>query len=262
MGESPNEKLSQERSAMNSSEPSALVQKEADHQALIVKQDKHEKEQLQKEVQEELRRQQLKTEILKELQPKTWKDAWSQFAKHPIFITLASFTLTGLVGGWVAVSYQSREWDRQQRQLIKYHQIEERYNIIDVLIKAVAAREASLREVTWKLEYRPDMPEDERRKLDEYFAQSRKEWDAAVATLHQRILIYFHEPETLNKFETFAKRQNITTYPQLLASIHYGLKEPGSARQWNAHTLKIVNDDAQAIQEIVALMVRETEKSY
>lgn len=230
MDERAGGKRSREGTAKASSAPTTVFSEEAHDEVSTGPQGEREKGELQREIREELRRRQLKSELLKELRPKTWKDAWAHSDKHPILITLAGFTLTGLTGGWVAVRYQSRGWDRQQLRLIKYRRIEERYNVIGTLVKAVAARDAALREAEWKLQFRPDTPEDEREQLADHFTQGGRDWDAAVATLRRRILIYFRGPQIIKKFEDFAARRNVTTCPQLLTSIHRGLQAPERER--------------------------------
>jgi len=213
------------------------------------------------DVKEELRRQELKKEILAALRSNSLSDHALDLLKHPAFITFVSFALTGLIGAWLAHRWQTNEWNRQQSQQIRFHRIEEAYAIRDAVIKSVATHNAAIRSVTRALEYEPKMSKPGRDKMAQYLRDDRREWDAESEALRLKLSIYFADfPAVVDDYDAFIRRRKMTTYPQIEASIYYGLTEPNSARQWNDHTYKLLDEESKSLQELLVLMTKATEE--
>ncbi|HLJ91540.1 MAG TPA: hypothetical protein VKZ53_32375 [Candidatus Angelobacter sp.] len=58
-----------------------------------------EREELTREIQDELRRQKLRDEILATLREDSGVARFARLSKHPAFLVFVSFALTGLIGG-------------------------------------------------------------------------------------------------------------------------------------------------------------------
>src|SRR5437660_7178514 len=240
-----------------------MMSEHSQAQAGIALAEQTEREQLIRDVKDELRTQELKREILAALRSNSWSDRAADLLKHPAFFIFVSFALTGLIGGWLEQRWHSREWNRQQWAQIRLHRIEEAYAIRDAVIKAVATHNAAIRSVPRALDYEPTMSKPSRDKLAQYLRDDRREWDAESEVLRQKLNIYFADfPEIIRDYDAFIQRRRITTYPQIEASVYFGLKEPNSAAQWNDHTYKLLDEEWTSLQQLLVLMTRATEELY
>lgn len=85
-----------------------------------------EREQLEREVLEELRRERLKTEIVKKLSQPTRKEMVASLIRHPVFLLLLGFLMTAVVGAGLAAYWQNKQWDYQQRRLAQIRDLEQK----------------------------------------------------------------------------------------------------------------------------------------
>src|SRR5437588_10226448 len=105
-----------------------MMSEHSQAQAGIALAEQTDREQLIRDVKDELRRQELKRQILAALRSNSWSDRAADLLSHPAFIIFVSFAL-GLIGGWFERGWQSKEWNRQRWQQIRRHRIEEALGI-------------------------------------------------------------------------------------------------------------------------------------
>jgi hypothetical protein len=213
---------------------------------------------LLREIHEQLRWEQLKKDVVTELQPFSWRAAISRFAQHPAFLVLISFALTGLIGGWTTLRWQKGEWERQQIQLFKQHQAEQRYAIIDELFKTVGAHNGALRDAANKFYFSPDLSAAERDAVKKDLELNRKEWYSAVAIVGLKITAYFDDPGIKVEFDEFVGRHNSATYP-MMASI---FKDPQAEQvpKWVSNALKIADEETKKLQPLITLMKADAQR--
>lgn len=157
-----------------------------------------EKEQLKREILEELRRQDsLKSDIVKELRPSGWKEVIPQIAKHPVFVLVMGFFLTGVLGTFLTYRWQQREWDRQQIKestewreqqirLLRTREIEEKHEIVEQVTKLVSDNNAAAKNILLRLEQWRNKEE-----VFKEYIQLMQNWNSNSSLLQQRVAIHF-----------------------------------------------------------------------
>jgi hypothetical protein len=85
-----------------------------------------EREQLRRDVLEELRRESLKKEIVKELSPPTRSGMVASFLRHPVFLLFLGLLMTGVVGAGLTSYWQNKQWDYQQKRLGQIRDVEQK----------------------------------------------------------------------------------------------------------------------------------------
>ena len=85
-----------------------------------------EREQLKRDVLEELRKDTLKKEIIKELALQTRKNVVANLLRHPVFLLLLGLLMTGVIGAGLTSYWQNKQWDYQQKRLAQIRDIEQK----------------------------------------------------------------------------------------------------------------------------------------
>lgn len=173
------------------------------------------KEQLKREVLEELERDELKGEIVRELKPAPEKGGLSKGLQHPLVLLVVGFIMTGVVVQFLASSWQSREWNRQQTRLAQLREVDQKYEVINEVNKALAeinaAENSVLRLFTNSL--RADELTTEERERETNWGQAKKNWDVASGVLRQKVAVHFKDRQALALFDMIVSRkQEIHSY--------------------------------------------------
>lgn len=214
------------------------------------------------EVKAQLLRDQVVKEITKELQPKTWNEIIHRFSQHPAFLLLTSFALTGLIGGWVTIQWQAREWNRQQEKLIIYRQIETKNAIIDELIKAAGTRNASIREIVeyYRFPFAGGASEADISKYRVKLDTSKKEWNVVAETVRQKLDLYFKNEVIKKQFNRIVNTQNVRMFPRLYYILKDSKSQPGNAREWLRGTISDLEKENNNLRSLIQLMRKEVDE--
>lgn len=232
------------------------------------------KEDLKKEILEELSRETLKKDILKEIEEKNPKFSLLKLAQHPFVLLILGFILTGIIGNWITSSWQSREWSRQQTvqssewnrqqlRLVQIREIEQKYGIIDEVTKEVveydSAATDALVTLTWK--------GNDKRLTDEapdrikHWKKASKDWRIISQRLLQKLIIHFIDPRVQLIFEdSLDKRAQIDND---VSSLLKQFDENKKLTEDSAFTKKVyatydsVNKRTSDLRTLVEAMVKD-----
>lgn len=144
----------------------------------------------------------------------------SKVSRHPLVLLILGFVLTGILGTWITLGFQSREWkwqqeiqssewNKQQIRLVQIREVDQKYGIIDEVTKAVVEHDSAAMDavgtLTWK--------QGDRRRLDEgperlkHWDQTSKEWRVTSQKLLQKLIIHFKNPRVQLIFEAAIERR-------------------------------------------------------
>lgn len=101
------------------------------------------REALINEIVHEMRKDLVKQDARTELEQAARLKLISKFFQHPAVLLVIGFAVTGLLGGWLANSWQSKEWDRQQLRLLVIHGFELKYKLIEDITRSIGERNAA-----------------------------------------------------------------------------------------------------------------------
>ncbi|HEX8174366.1 MAG TPA: hypothetical protein VF543_04520 [Pyrinomonadaceae bacterium] len=189
-----------------------------------VKPELSEKDALKKEVLADLNRQTLKKEIINELQKNDWKISLFDAIKHPIILLLVTFILTN----WIATAWQSREWDRQQSRLVQIKGVEQKYEMMDEIIKAVGDNNSTIIELLGFFLRPPEKRSlSDMGELERKFQDARRQWNTTIATVDQKLQIYFKSPDVQPLFRAVTQKQGKIILN--IASLHESFKSSNGA---------------------------------
>ncbi|SRR6266446_2643442 len=161
-------------------------------------------------------------EISKKIEDRESQGRLSRLSKNPLVLIIVGFILTGIAGAWITLSFQSREWNRQQAiqgsewnkqqiRLVQIREIDQKYGIIDEVTKAVVEHDSAAMDAvttfTWK--------KTDQRRLDEaperlkHWEQTSKEWRVTSQKLLQKLIIHFKNPRVQLIFEAVVERRRL-----------------------------------------------------
>lgn len=167
------------------------------------------KDELKKEILDELKsRESLKRDIIKELRPTGLKYRLSEFIRHPLFLLICGFLLTGLATTVVKFIWDRGEWNRQYQLQAKKHVLEQKLELKDQISEAVAADNASVRDVTSLFFYETAQTasarEPERTKS---WQDASRNWNTTSERLSQKLSVYFKDPQIQKTLEDIIARR-------------------------------------------------------
>lgn len=132
---------------------------------------------------------------------------WRVVAKslqHPAALLVLGFALTGLVG----LRLQQGEWDRQQKRLIEIRKVDLKYTIMDDIIKAVGARNATATAIVEPLLTRVNgtqlRPEEIERFKD--WQKAADDWRINSQVLRSRLTAHIRTQAAAQQFEAIVER--------------------------------------------------------
>lgn len=168
------------------------------------------REALKREVLDELKREALKKEIVAELQTADRPFSFSKFAQHPALLLLLGFILTSGFGTWLAYYWQSKEWSRQQAQIAQQSQLEQKYKIIEEVIKAVSETKAAAEDVliifdspTSNKKLSKELPE----RRNYWQNQGSRNWRISAPVLPTKLKFNFNNPEAQSVFDQISLKR-------------------------------------------------------
>jgi hypothetical protein len=168
-------------------------------------------EQLKKEILDGLRdRESLKRDIIKELQPTGLKYRWLDLIRHPLFLLFCGFLLTGVATTFVKFIWDRGEWNRQQQLQTQKHVLEQKLELRDQVLEAVAAGNASVSEITTLFFYETAESaankEEERTKS---WQDASRSWNTSSEKLSQKVSVNFKNPEIQKTFDDIITKRHL-----------------------------------------------------
>jgi hypothetical protein len=175
-------------------------------------QKRQEIEALKKEVLAEIQRESLKKEIVRDIQTPGGKFSFQRLTQHPAFLLILGFVLTSLVGAGLTAYWQTKQWEKQQSRLVQLKGIEQKYEIIEEVTKAIGESNAAEQDVIFALSFnwRLDDPrrfEERDRRIDYWREQGGRTWRVNTAIIEQRLAIRFNNPAILDTFNRMMERR-------------------------------------------------------
>lgn len=125
--------------------------------------------------------------------------------KHPAFLLVLGFALTGFVGNWLTSIWQSREWERQQQRQVQLKGIDTKYALINELTKFVEEYNVAVEDVYSSCCI--GMPETDEESYKETitkleaWGKSINSWNGYSPILERKLTVYFRDPAIVNLFK-------------------------------------------------------------
>ena len=163
-----------------------------------------EKEQLKKEVLEEIERQAFKNEIAKALQPNSLKTILARATHNPALLLVLSFGLTGLIASYISTSWQRREWDRQQLRLFRISAVDQKSKVPEELVQAVTKHIQDTDALFEKI--RDSSSPESAEEAAATLLESGRANFLTFVTIEQKLKVWFVDPEIHQIFERIQKR--------------------------------------------------------
>lgn len=144
----------------------------------------------------------LKEEILEEIRKEAAKKKPS-FFQHPAVLLVIGFLLTGGVGTWLTSYWQSKEQAKQQAEQAHKRAVEQKYEVMEQLNKAVAEVYTAGHVIINLLSYdhRPQDFPKELTERDAFWKQARRNWSVASLVLEQKLSVHFKDDEAKKVYE-------------------------------------------------------------
>lgn len=173
----------------------------------------------------EIRKDSVKEEALAKLKKADAQGGFSKFFQHPATLLIIGFALTGVFGLLLTNKVQKQEWERQQQRLVKIRNADLKYAIMDELIKAVGARNATATAVVEPL--LGPMREEQLRILKIEPAERFKGWQKATydwrynsQVLRLKLKAYIKDSKAQQNFEEITERGQTINVNIIRLQIH------------------------------------------
>ena len=161
----------------------------------------------------------LKQEVSLELKKVGRRELVSTFFSHPAVLLIIGFAFTGLIGAYLATWWQSKEWEKQQQRLLDFKGFDQKYEILDDLIKAVGETNASAMALVSPLMSSltdKQLITDESQPIKDW-RKANNDWRIKSKTFELKIATRFKSPVTLPLFNQIAEDEaNLTVDVNLL----------------------------------------------
>lgn len=147
----------------------------------------------------ELQAESFKNDVLSELKEAARKKPF----QHPAFLLILGFFLTGVVGTWLTSRWQSREQERQQRQIANQRAIQQKYDIADQINKAVSETYTAAQVMSHLIAARPINQKDtEAAERETFWNHAIRNWIPNSLLLQQRVAINFRDETAALDYKT------------------------------------------------------------
>ncbi len=117
------------------------------------------------------------------------------FLGHPLTLLVCGFLLTGLVGSALTTRWQSREWDRQRRQLARELELRQKVALFEESTTAVAEAFTAAEDILFMFSYESGLnpKEDLTERIGFWKTESRK-WRTRSKVLSAKLASSFADP--------------------------------------------------------------------
>lgn len=238
-----------------------------------------EREQLKRDVLEELRRETLKKAIVKELSPQTRREMIAQLLRHPAFLLLLGLLMTGVIGAGLTSYWQNKQWDYQQRRLAQIRDLEQRIkqknDIKDQIKKdfeTILSADTDVLQPAFSLLRSEGSeikgPSAEAKNLLEEIVRweaAEKQWESNANLQRQTITIDFKGRSIQDSFERLMKSQ--FEAGQAIYELKKGLdssvgagRENYSVRRGIDHILHGIEETREQLSAFLQLLVDQIER--
>jgi hypothetical protein len=125
-------------------------------------------------------------------------------AKHPAFLLVLGFLMTGFVGSWLDSRWHESEWKNQQIYLAKQQDLQRKNELIGNLMESTATYLAASRDVIamaqW--EFDPKTRKDDIAGRIASWEKARRTWQVESVVIYNKVGIYFpEEPKSQRIFQ-------------------------------------------------------------
>jgi hypothetical protein len=163
-----------------------------------------------KEILVELQDQSFKNDVLDQLKEASRKKP----LQHPAFLLILGFFLTGVVGTFLTARWQSREQERQQKQIAHQRAIQQKYDIADQINKAVSETYTAAQVISNLISDQKISKNDKQASERETFWNSaNRNWIPNSLLLQQRVVINFNDATAIADYkEIVTDTENMSSY--------------------------------------------------
>jgi hypothetical protein len=152
-----------------------------------------------KEILAELQDDSFKNDVLKELKEASRRKPF----QHPAFLLILGFFLTGVVGTLLTSLWQSREQERQQKQIANQRAIQQKYDITDQINKAVSETYTAAQVISNLIAGRNISKNDkEAAERETFWNNANRNWIPNSLLLQQRVVINFKDETAVADYKT------------------------------------------------------------
>jgi hypothetical protein len=158
-----------------------------------------------------------------------------KLSRNPLLLLIVGFVLTGILGAWITLAFQSREWNRQQSmqssewnkqqiRLVQIHEVDQKYGIIDEVTKAVVEHDSAAMDAVGTLTWTPGDTRivSEGPERLKHWQQASKDWRVTSQKLLQKLIIHFNDPRVQLVFEAAVEKRSRIDNDVLTLQGEYG----------------------------------------
>ena len=145
----------------------------------------------------------------------------STITRNPLLLLILGFALTGILGAWITLVFQSREWNRQQSmqssewnkqqiRLVQIHEVDQKYGMIDEVTKAVVEHDSAAMDALASLTWTRGDPRivSEGPERLKHWQQASKDWRVTSQKLLQKLIIHFKDPRVQLIFQAAVEKRS------------------------------------------------------
>jgi hypothetical protein len=192
--------------------------------------------------------------------PNTTRTSFDSLIRHPVVLLLIGFALTGLLGQWIASSWQRREWDREQSRLIVIKTLDQKYGMVEELLEATGENSATVRDFLLWLEMTPRLPQDHDA-YEETLKRSFQNSSSSASVVEQKLKIFFRTPEVQSLFAQIKSRREGMSGNVLLLQAEFLITNQDSISE-DMHvtirqTERMLEADSRDLKELINKMTIE-----
>jgi hypothetical protein len=136
----------------------------------------------------------------------TRENGLSRVLKHPAFLLMLGFLLTGLVGGCLTEYWKNEEAKNQRSYLLQQRLLDKRYELFGKTFNAVAKTTTAAEDILASQTWGRWSPAEIREFKSHWIATSR-EWRVSSKILDQELAIYFANPEIRATFDQIIEKR-------------------------------------------------------
>jgi len=135
----------------------------------------------------------LKKEIRRELDAECTEGLASKALRHPVFLLIVGFCLTGYFGGRLTESWNDEAWKNQQAHLEQQRRLDKRFDLIERTVKAVAQTNTTAEDIAARYTW-GGWSREEIREMKGRWLETSRDWRVSSKTLDQDLGFYFDNP--------------------------------------------------------------------